>query len=282
MTPEPTSPAPDPKVMAALEKMGFKPNPEEKKLADGSAAPTDDPMALLNIGEHPEEDIQRFDLPPGMVDEISPPEKERVARGKPSDNEDPSKYWERRLDGYGKVTVSEEEKDIYQDAVLSDERFRLVLNLNLGNNRIDIGIRSLYTSEKEVIALAIKKCVDEHPLKLRSGDLGQTMQESSLGTAFLFRCWILCQIETWNGERIFPGNEPFDARPEKNEEGEEVLPSDSKKVGDLARRVTVMFGNMHQAKTKALIRAIQIFETKQLILEDAMFNRDFWNPAGAS
>ncbi len=278
MKEETAQPVPNPGLLEALKGMGYVPTASEQGIADAAESPSEDPMGLLNMDQHDESGIKRYDLPEGMIEEISPPEKERELRGELVTKDSLKKnHWVRDLPGYGTVGVTDDEKDAYVDALMNDARFEIIIPVSFGKRTVDVRVRSLYTSEKEVIALAVKKCVEKHPLKSNSGDLGQAMHESSLGTAFLFRSWITCQIVSWNGGPSIEGLETFDAKVEPGKR-----PADSPYVDKLAEIVSISFGDAHQARTKALIRAIQIFETKQLIMEDAAGNRDFWNPAGAS
>jgi hypothetical protein len=253
MTPSNNQPNPE-EIRAQLAKMGFQETP-----ADAAEPPTlndDELMDALNVDSYADEDVTRIPIPEEAMEGIEPPEKERLLRldgGKPE--VDP---WVRYVQTLGAVTVTEHEKETYHKALLFDQRFETAIDLPMGDEAFRVRIRSLYASEKEVMALAVSKLVEEYPVV--------TLNNAATATAHYFRMLILTQVVSFGGKI----QEPYDARTEPSQ-----LAEHSPKVAELARLARTSFGEMHQAKFKALMKALQIFETKQVILEDALGNRDF-------
>lgn len=214
---------------------------------------------------------ETFALPEGVRQELTPPEKERVRNvvggffGEDEEqpvNRDP---WSRQIPQLGTVTVSEEELAEYTRALMHDQRFELTLPVYLGDEPMLIRMRSLYVSEREVMAQAVNQIAEEYPIK--------SLPNAAIVADYFLKLAILIQVVSIDGQ----SNYPYDARPEAGE-----LAENSPKVAELKKLGRTRFGEMHQAKLKLLIRALHIFETKQQILEDAYYNRDFPRPAGAS
>lgn len=172
--------------------------------------------------------------------------------------------WMRNIQELGQVSVSEEELEEYTRALLHDQRFEINLPLLMGDEPLNIVVRSLYISEREVIACAVSEVAEKYPIK--------SLQNAALVADYFLKMAILVQVVSLNGKPM----DAFDARPEEG-----TLPEKSEKVGQLAEMARLKFGQMHQAKLKMLIRALHTFETKQQILEDAYYNRDFRRPAAA-
>lgn len=218
------------------------------------------------------------DIPPELLQQAlytdpdePAPEKERVrntAQGlfnspevSSSEFKDP---WSRTLPQLGKVSVSMAELDQYTKSMLFDERFQLPIRLRVGDLPFVVEARSLYMSEREVMALAVAEVAKNYPV--------QTIQNAAVVAEYYLKIALLVQIVSVNGKSF----DAFDARPEPG-----TLPENSPKVQELAQLARTRFGEMHQAKMKTLIRALHTFETKQQILEDAYHNRDFRPPVDA-
>ena len=234
---------------------------EPIELKEGETKQISDLLAGQELGE-------TIAIPPELLP-APPPEKERVrnlAGGLFSAEEEEAKKdpWSRFVPELGKVEVSEEELTEYTRALLHDTRFTLTIPMYLGDEPMRIGVRSLYISEREVMALAVSRIAEDYPIK--------TLHNASLVADYFLKLAVLVQITDIDGKSC----DPYDARPESG-----TLPEKSPKVQELVTMARTRFGEMHQAKLKLLIRALHTFETKQQILEDAYHNRDFPRPGGA-
>ncbi len=246
-------------------------------LAEGAAlerkdTPDDDPLLALDLNTYTDDQIQRIPIPAEQVADLQPEEKERKLRQPPpyGENADPKDPWVRNAGSLGNVTVSDEEREEYLRALLMEERFEIPLHLTLGKDTpFVVHCRSLYASEKEVIALAVEQVVKNYPIRSLVENQG-ALTNMAVATDYYLRLAVMTQVTKINGE---PQN-PFNARTEPGE-----LPENSPKVAELAVAVRTRFADIHQAKFRLLVQALHLFQTKQLIMEDAMINRDFWQPA---
>ena len=237
-----------------------------------SERPEDDPILALDMTTYTEEQIQKFPIPSGAVADLQPEEKERILRepdfaGDPQPQKDP---WVRFVSKLGHVTVSDEEREEYLRALLMEERFEIPLQMTIGKDiPFVVRVRSLYASEKEVIALAVEKVVQDCPIRSLVENQNP-LSNMAVAADYYLRLSIMTQVVQINGEP----QDVFDARTTPGQ-----LPESCCKVAKLAELVRTRFANIHQAKFRLLVQALHLFQTKQLILEDAMINRDFWNPA---
>lgn len=260
MSPETDQTDPE-EVKALLAKMGYQPDAP----AEQETSPADeDPLAALNMAEHAEENIRRIPISAEALDALNPPEKTRELRLN-TEIKPETDPWTRRIPQLGVITVTQQERDDYQKALLFDTRFIARIDIPFGSDQLSVVLQSLYTSEKEVTALAIDQIARNYPV--------QSINNVGVATTHYFRALILTQVISY-GSTVM---QPYDARPPAG-----ICAESSPKVAELANLARISFGDMHQAKYKALMKALQIFETKQVILEDAVGNRDFWQPADAS
>lgn len=263
---------PDPaELRRILLKNGWKPEEEDGPPA-GDPIPVGEGEVislgkLLREGGDSETIKLVGDLPEGAV----LPDKDRV-RNLPSgvfgsgeeQAEEKKDPWVRFVPELGKVEVTPADLETYTRALLFDQRFELAIPLWLGDQPMTVVVRSLYISEREVMAFAVAKVAESYPI--------QTLRNAALVSDYFLKMSVLVQVVSINDA----DNHPYDARPEPGQ-----LPETCPKVEELANLSRTAFGEMHQAKLKALIRALHTFETKQQILEDAYYNRDFRPPAGA-
>lgn len=237
-----------------------------------SENPKDDPIHALDLNTYSEDQINRIPIPEDSLANFKPEEKQRKLRKPPLEGAaEPKDPWVREVGNLGSVTVTDEERDEYLRALLMEQRFEIHLNLTIGRDTpFLVKTRSLYASEKEVIALAVEQVVKNYPIRsLVEGQEG-ALANMAVATDYYLRLAVMTQVVTING---VPQN-PFDCRTEPGE-----LPENSPKVAELAIAVRTRFADIHQAKFRLLVQALHLFQTKQLILEDAMINRDFWKPA---
>lgn len=239
-----------------------------------SENPEDDPIHALDLNTYTEDQIHRIPIPEDSLKEYQPEEKARVLRTPPLEGakevKDP---WVRQAGTLGTITVSDEEREEYLRALLMEERFEINLNLTIGKDTpFLVRVHSLYASEKEVIALAVEKVVKDYPIRSLVEGQG-ALTNMAVATDYYLRLAVMTQVVAINGVP----QHPFNCRTETGQ-----LPEDSPKVAELATAVRTRFADIHQAKFRLLVQALHTFQTKQLILEDAMINRDFWKPADAS
>ena len=245
-----------------------------------SENPEDDPLLAIDINTYAEDQVVRIPLNPETIKDLQPEEKERILRdpslvGEPPPSMVPSVQdpWTRYVPTLGRVTVSDEEREEYLRALLQEQRFEIPIHLTLGKGTpFVVTIRSQYASEKEIVALAVDKVTKDYPIRSLA-DNSSGMANMALALDYYLRLSIMTQVTRINGEP----QEVFDARTEPNQ-----FPESSPKVGELAAAVRTRFASVHQARFRLLVQALNTFHTKQLILEDAMVNRDFWQPAEAS
>ncbi len=210
-------------------------------------------------------------IPEDLLKQLKPEEKERVRNlpggafageeQKPDSTTDP---WSRYIPELGKVSVSKTELEEYTRALLFDERFQLPIRLFFGVQPVQIVVRSLYVAEREVMAMALNKITEMYPIR--------TIQNAALVADHFLRMSVAVQVVSMDETDM----QPLDALPEPG-----VDPHSSPEVEKLVEAAKHRFSGMHQAKLKTLIRALHMFETKQTILEDAYFNRDFQSPVDA-
>ena len=258
---------PDPiEVEKILRKLGWKGEADAPVDSVEDAEQDEDPLAALDINTH--EEVQRLALPQDTLEGIAPPQKERVrniAGGVPDpEGKPPPDPWSRDVPQLGNVSVTPGELEHYTKCLLFDERFELPVNLWVGGQHVQVGVRSLYMGEREVIMLAVADVVKNYPI--------QTVHSASIVSDYTMKLHVLTQLTRF-GEAAL---QPYDANP-----GIGTRPEDSPKVAELAQLARTHFSQTHQAKLMAMIRAVHLFETKQQILEDCFHNRDFPRPAGA-
>jgi len=236
---------------------GWKPDTdvEDSEAADTGPKPIDD-----GDTDAPEENERsEFD---------GPKERDRIRRmpaGIPETVKPQSDPWSRTSDKTGKVTVNTSELEAYTKALLFDTRFELGVPLYLGETPVSLVFRSLYVAERDIMALALKRLADDHPI--------QTMSQAALMSEAFLKMSLICQLVSIDGV----GQDPFDARPIDDQ-----LPEESDKVEKLYRLTRTRYQGIHQAKLQMLIRGITIFDIKQKILEDSYYNQDFPRPVDAS
>lgn len=220
----------------------------------------------------PEESTEKtIEIPADLLAQLKPEEKERVRNlpggafageeAKPEDKVDP---WSRHIPELGKVTVSKSELEAYTRALLFDERFELPIRLFFGSQPVEFVVRSLYVAEREVMAMALNKVTELYPIK--------TIQNAALVAEHFLRMSLAVQVVSMDGVSM----DPIEALPQPG-----IDPATAPEVDKLVEASKLRFAGMHQAKIKTMIRALHTFETKQTILEDAYFNRDFPSPADA-
>jgi hypothetical protein len=239
-----------------------------------SENPEDDPIHAIDLNTYTEDQIKRIPIPEESIAEFRPEEKPRKLRKPPLDGAvDVKDPWTRQAGALGLITVSDEERDEYLRALLLEERYEIPLNLTIGRDTpFVVRARSLYASEKEVVALAVEQVVKNYPIRSLVEGQGP-LANMAVATDYYLRLAVMTQVVSING---VPQN-PYDCRTEPGQ-----LPEDSPKVAELAVAVRTRFADIHQAKFRLLVQALHTFQTKQLIMEDAMINRDFWKPAGTN
>jgi hypothetical protein len=266
-------------VKRLLRQRGFTgPLEEDPTLEEGASLeqkdmrPEDDPLHALDLNTYTDDKIQRFPIDPESIQDLQPEEKERIRRTT-EESEEASRLkdpWMRYVPTLGTITVSEEEKEEYLRALLQEQRFEIPLQLVIGKDTpFVVRVRSLYAAEKEVIALAVEQVVKDYPI--RSLVDNQTpFAGAAVAVDYFLRLSVMTQIVSVNGV----AQNPFDATVAPGE-----LPEHSPKRHALAKEVRLKFATAHQAQFRLLVQALNLFQNKQLILEDAMVNRDFWKPA---
>ncbi len=179
---------PDSEIESILRQQGWKPETETAKEEEG---PAPLPMENEEPEEQPDTKIRR--MPEGM----------RESTRRPRDP------WIRIHDQVGKVTISAEELALYTKALLFDERFELGIPVYLGEQPVVVTLRSLYVSEREVMALALKKLIDEYPVP--------SMQSTAIVADAFLKMAIVCQAVAIDDKPL----DVFDARPEPGQFAEE-------------------------------------------------------------
>ena len=251
-------------IKAILRKHGWQ---EEQATAEKSGG---EPSTAEKTEGAPQEN-QTFQIPEDLMDKLTPAEKERVRNtaghpfqtpGERPPNKDP---WKRYVDELGTVEVTELELQEYTRALLFDERFQLPVRLPIGEQTAEIVVRSLTVSEREVMALALNQIAASYPVA--------SLQNAALIADYFLKMSLLVQVVSFNGQPCMA----YDASTAPGE-----LPEKSPKVSELAQLARTEFANYNQGRLRLMIRALHLFETKQTILEDSYFNRDFPRPAGAA
>jgi len=171
--------------------------------------------------------------------------------------------WSREVSGLGRVTATEEHRDIYEDVFFSDESLQLPIPLTIGSRKVIVTCRSLSGYEKEIIAIAVRNMAESHPL-LKSAP--QIVLSEYITRANMLMMVVDVDGEAWPCIRCepapgtHPGNDP--------------------QVGILVEKMTSEFAKTQGRKFALLHKALQMFEVITDILDDAEINGDFTNPAG--
>lgn len=247
---------------AAKEEPAKKPERPE----DDPDHPSYDPMSALDIsthesvleiagdllGEHDEEEH-----PPLRRDGEGPATE--LARSRPAIQD----RWTRNIPNLGVVGVTDEEKRVFENSFLHDDRIELPITFKLTVDRsMTVVCRTVYTHEREVIACAVQRLVEEHPMA--------TMATMAVASEFAIRANALVQVVSV-GDKKWPA---FDLR---RRDGEQ--PAHHPDMDKLVTAARGHFENLQGRHFALISRALHIFEVKMTILEDALANQDFTLPA---
>lgn len=228
-------------------------------------AEPDNPLQALNMDSYAPEDVIRIDAPaPEALMEEEDPGLRRTA-GPPFDLGEEGPYvppkdpWTREVPELGTVSVTEEEQRSFWRALLQDDTWRTTVAIEKdGFEPMRYTFRTRSQGLKEIVALAVDKVAEHHPIK--------TITNLQLTEDYYLRLCLITQLLEIDGKtQKVP--DPVLAEGERME--------DSPWPDKLAVMARVWFNGWSESRIKMALRALAVFELKLKILEDGSINRTF-------
>jgi hypothetical protein len=204
-------------------------------------------LAQVPLDEPIEEEIPRIERDPDVTFK----------------REKPKNPWARYFPELGLVEVTEGEKEIFYRQFLNNDRISFPISVNIGLDRRTVQMRNLTPYEREIVAICVERIVESHPVT--------KIDKANLANDYLVKLNMILQILAVEGEEWEPYTWLYTP---------EQLPEETEDVTKLQRIARLRFVNSH--RFIHYFRALQLFEIKRTILEDAVANRDFWIPAGSA
>lgn len=178
------------------------------------------------------------------------------------DEDDP---WSRIVPGLGKVTATEEHREIYEENFFSNEPISLPIRFSVGKANpkpVEIICRTLTPYEREISALAVKYVVDRHQML--------TAHAEGVVNEYALRAQMLMVIQRVQ-------NEAWPAYRFEQKKGVWAQHDDA--VEKLGKEIHEFFGSRQNRHFQMLAKAVHRFSVICDILDDAEINGDFTDPA---
>lgn len=181
------------------------------------------------------------------------------------DDQDKRDPWVRIVPGLGRVTVSEADKEAFEDAFFAEQRYRLTIPMKVGKGDrvVEIECRSMLAYERELIARAVIAYSRDESLR-SPGAAGLLLDHVT-------RLNYLMVVVRVGDEAVTPFEVP-------DEDMDKPVPEASC-LQDLQNRAVTVLNRRHPSQVALIAKALRVFEVKCDILEDALINQDFTESA---
>jgi len=249
--------------MRAKKSEPFKAEPPSDKLPQEEIN-----SALSDVGE----DATIFEIPAGFIPEEEEEHKVRrvPAMGEGVERRPPPDPWMRDIPELGKVKVSNPEWETFYRNFLLGVRQKLVTRIQvMPGQYFECVVQNLTPGEKELLALAVSKILKVHPITME-GDSPDAVK-ALLKADYWLKLEVLTRVLTITGS---PDWKPIALKLE-----EDMLPEEYPDLDLLVRASRTRFNNSQIFPL--LFRSLHLAAVKFTILEDALANRDFTDPADA-
>ncbi len=166
--------------------------------------------------------------------------------------------WKRVVVGLGLVEATREHREVYEELFFSDDPLELDISMQVGLRKIVVRCRTLTPGERELVARAAKRALEDNELLKTAGQ--------ALVNEYVLRASVIAQVTRF-GEETWPaGNGILDNRSEAD-------------VENLAELCRSFFDDMPRRKFALIAKAVHTFDVICDILDDAAVNADFTDPA---
>lgn len=226
-------------------------------------------QALTEVGP----DATIYEIPEGIlpVEEEIPKVRRVPLIGDSQEKEPPKDPWSRTIPELGTIRVSRTEWESYYRNFLLGERHKLLTRIEVLPGEIfECVIQDLTPGEKELLALAVMEIIKTNPIVTGGGELGEGSRRIIHADNWL-KLECVTRILKITGR---PEWKPFEIAMQDG-----MLPEEYPRLAELIKDGRTRFNNNHLFTL--LVRSLHLAAVKFTILEDALANRDFTNPAGA-
>lgn len=187
---------------------------------------------------------------------------EHTAKKREAEKPDKDDPWTRIVPNLGTVTATQDHQEAYEEVFFSDDPLELDIPMRVGSRKVYVRCRTLSAYEREISALVVKRALDNHPL-LKDATAGVLSE-------FIFRVDILLMVKEVDGE-VWPC---IHCTPEKGRAAQ-----DDPVIDEILDVLAEQFKTLQGRKFALINKAMHRFEVILDILDDAVINGDFTDPA---